>query len=126
MVVDARAELPGKAAPLILLLMNVSERRLDVRCRDAEAAPNDWRAAAGTERGKAVREITKQKVEAVGLLERVQLRGTWIDPRDCLGVRPLDFRTESSNVTRRHEAHPHAVVPRRAERLAFVRDVIHR
>src|SRR5262245_52689224 len=64
-VLDSRTELPGKPAALVLLLVNVAEGRLDVRFRDAEAAANDWRTLAGTLRGEAIREITKQKVEAV-------------------------------------------------------------
>src|SRR4029079_19204940 len=64
-VLETRTELPGKPAPLILLLMNVTEGRLDVRCREAEAAANDWRTAARAQCGEAIRDIAEQEVEAV-------------------------------------------------------------
>src|SRR5690349_371706 len=97
-----------------------------MRCRDAEAAANDGRTSAGTPRGEAIGEIAKQKVEAVRLLEGAQLGGPRIDLRDGFGVRPLDLRTEGVNVTRRDEADAHPVIPRRSERLAFVRHIIQR
>src|SRR5512144_601768 len=97
-----------------------------MRCRDAEAATNDGRTSAGTLRGETIRDIAKQKIEAVRLLERVQLRRPRIDLRYRLGVCPLDLRTERLNVAWRDDTDPHPVVPRRAERFAFVRHIIER
>src|SRR5262245_34325072 len=125
-ILDSGAELPGEPTPLILLLMNIAERGLDMWRRDAEAPANDWRTAARAQRGKPIRDIAEQEVEAVRLLERAQFRGARIDLRNSLGVRPLDLRAEGPTIASRHEANAHAVVPGRPERLALVRHIVQR
>src|SRR5262249_8462407 len=64
-ILDAAAQLPGKPASLILLLVNVAEGRFYVGRRDTDAAADHWNAASRTERSKAVRDIAEQEVETM-------------------------------------------------------------
>ena len=62
---DPRAQLPCKAAALVLLLVHVAERRFHVRRRDAETAANDRRAASATAACEPIGEIAQEEVETV-------------------------------------------------------------
>src|ERR1700752_4283333 len=71
---QARAKLPCEATPLVLLLVDVAEGRLDVRGRDARAAADDRRATAAARGGETVRDVAEEEIQPVRLLEGIEIR----------------------------------------------------
>src|SRR5438045_117379 len=72
-IFKAGARLPRNPAVLILLLVHVAESRLDVRRRNAGAAPHSERALPAARRREAVHDVAEQEVQAVRLLKLVEV-----------------------------------------------------